>query len=282
MNGFTASQLTPSRLSSEIAIIYGAVQQNSSVFLLQVQRSLQALDYPCKLKPDLQGLIPESVVGSIHHTVADYLSHINRAWRLHQQYCSKVKSAQSMMHAADHLTTGIIGLDATFVARYTNQYAQNFLHAVNNSDWRQLLSRLQLAQINREIKSWQSMPFEQQVIVTRLESKVLPYLACIKSASKQNAPQPIRYWVYFKSTLSATEIDTEYLKLNLKLSPSEIDVSLGLCEGKTLREYAEQKGITYATARSQLKTVFKKSGVKSQEGLVYQFLFSNNMARIAA
>jgi DNA-binding CsgD family transcriptional regulator len=52
------------------------------------------------------------------------------------------------------------------------------------------------------------------------------------------------------------------------LTPAEMRLSRLVAEGKGLREAANQLGVTYETARSQLKSIFGKTGTRRQGELV--------------
>jgi DNA-binding CsgD family transcriptional regulator len=51
------------------------------------------------------------------------------------------------------------------------------------------------------------------------------------------------------------------------LTPAEADLALTLGAGATLREVAAERGVSYATARSQLYAVLEKTGVHRQADL---------------
>lgn len=52
------------------------------------------------------------------------------------------------------------------------------------------------------------------------------------------------------------------------LTPAEVQIARAMAEGRTVREYAERRGISRNTAASQLKRVFEKTGLKRQSELV--------------
>jgi DNA-binding CsgD family transcriptional regulator len=58
------------------------------------------------------------------------------------------------------------------------------------------------------------------------------------------------------------------LRSNYGLTPSEIRLTLRLAAGLTLREVAGALGISYQTARTKLKFVFRKTGVRRQTQLI--------------
>lgn len=52
------------------------------------------------------------------------------------------------------------------------------------------------------------------------------------------------------------------------LTPAEVRLAMALCEGVSLRGFAEQQGLSVNTARNQLTAVFEKVGVNRQTELV--------------
>ena len=64
------------------------------------------------------------------------------------------------------------------------------------------------------------------------------------------------------------EGDSFALQRIFRLSPAEARLALTLASGATLSEAAKAYGVCVATARAQLKTIFQKTGVRRQVGLV--------------
>jgi len=52
------------------------------------------------------------------------------------------------------------------------------------------------------------------------------------------------------------------------LTPAEVQVALGIAEGKTLAAIAKMRGVATSTTRDQLKSVFVKTGTHRQAELV--------------
>jgi len=63
-------------------------------------------------------------------------------------------------------------------------------------------------------------------------------------------------------------ISEDDLASGFGLTPGEIRLVLRLASGLPLREAAEAIGISYQTARTKLKFVFQKTGVRRQAELV--------------
>ena len=64
----------------------------------------------------------------------------------------------------------------------------------------------------------------------------------------------------------------DLLQCHFSLTPAEARLALHLVAGETLRSAAVKLSITYETARSQLKNIFKKTGTRRQAELVILIL----------
>ncbi|MGH6805921.1 MAG: helix-turn-helix transcriptional regulator [Ensifer adhaerens] len=62
--------------------------------------------------------------------------------------------------------------------------------------------------------------------------------------------------------------DTLLLARALRLTPAEASLAILLSKGITLRSAAERKGVSYETVRTQLRSIFDKTGVRRQSELV--------------
>ena len=60
----------------------------------------------------------------------------------------------------------------------------------------------------------------------------------------------------------------DLLRCHFGLTPAEARLALRLVAGETLRSAAAKLGITYETARTQLKNIFNKTGTSRQAELV--------------
>ena len=59
----------------------------------------------------------------------------------------------------------------------------------------------------------------------------------------------------------------EALSEKYRLTPAEARLAMHLGEGGSLAEYAEAAGVAIGTARTQLKSIFAKTGVNRQAAL---------------
>ncbi len=63
-------------------------------------------------------------------------------------------------------------------------------------------------------------------------------------------------------------IDTELIQAGLQLTPAEARLACSLAIGYSLNEHAMQQRISKHTARGQLKSIFRKTGIGTQKNLV--------------
>ncbi|OCP16876.1 MULTISPECIES: helix-turn-helix transcriptional regulator [unclassified Ensifer] len=59
-----------------------------------------------------------------------------------------------------------------------------------------------------------------------------------------------------------------HLKASYGLTPAEIRIASGIAAGLTLKEMSSANGVSYETIRTQLKSIYSKTRVNSQAGLV--------------
>ena len=84
--------------------------------------------------------------------------------------------------------------------------------------------------------------------------------------------------IAFISDHEQTNQDREMFLRRYGLTPAESRLALLLSEGRSLKEAADHCGVTYNTVRSQLKSIFSKTGVDRQAELVQVLLRGSTTA----
>ena len=75
------------------------------------------------------------------------------------------------------------------------------------------------------------------------------------------------------ASVAAPATDTQlHQHLLHGLTPAEQRLASALCTGESLRRYADSRQLSIHTARNQLKSVFSKTGVRSQNELIVYLL----------
>ena len=80
------------------------------------------------------------------------------------------------------------------------------------------------------------------------------------------APRRVAIWIV--DTESGGSANERLLRTLFDLSPAEARLALGLVAGHTVDEYARLAGVGTATVRSQLHSIFAKTGTHRQAALV--------------
>jgi DNA-binding CsgD family transcriptional regulator len=81
-------------------------------------------------------------------------------------------------------------------------------------------------------------------------------------------PMVRRVAIWIVDTESPASANERLLGTLFGLSRAESRLALGLVAGQTAEEYARQAGVGIATVRSQLHSIFGKTGTRRQAGLV--------------
>ncbi len=74
--------------------------------------------------------------------------------------------------------------------------------------------------------------------------------------------------VFVSSAAELPALRLEYLKTEFSLTPKEIRLALGLARGSSIEALATDFNLSRHTLRAQLKSVLRKTGARSQSGLV--------------
>ncbi|TXS91897.1 PAS domain-containing protein [Parahaliea maris] len=74
--------------------------------------------------------------------------------------------------------------------------------------------------------------------------------------------------LYLSDDALRSELSPEEVVQLYGLTPAEARLAIALCEGATVNEYAEGRGVAVGTVRIQLKSIFSKLGLNRQPELV--------------
>ncbi len=83
-----------------------------------------------------------------------------------------------------------------------------------------------------------------------------------------------RALLHFHLPEETVHVDEEHVATLFGLTPAEAKVARAIAEGGTLADLADRQGISVQTARSQLKSVFRKTGTTRQNELAARVLKS--------
>lgn len=177
--------------------------------------------------------------------------------------------------ALDRLSCGTVLVDRRGRATYSNRSAETLFgqgidikrghltaeDSASNSCLQQLIASATSAQFvtNREAS--------RPVVIRRLGRRPL-LIEALPAVERTYAP-----FAHGHALLMITDCedrspsDAARLQMTFRLTDSETRLAVQLSSGKTFAEAAEVLGIAYETSRSQLKSVFAKTGTRRQAEL---------------
>jgi DNA-binding CsgD family transcriptional regulator/PAS domain-containing protein len=202
--------------------------------------------------------------------------HLAQAYRIH----AEVREKAALAEALDRLPTGIVLLDSRGHPVLTNQAAEQ-LQALDDgfridaSGPRAATAAddAVLKQLIRDAidsSSTGQLPEGSVMAVSRPSGKrAFPLMAAPLLSSGEDTALHDAVAVLFVSDLEAQSLPRgEALRSLYALTHAEIELVELLCDGYSLEEAAERRGVTMNTARSQLKQVFVKTRTSRQSELV--------------
>lgn len=74
--------------------------------------------------------------------------------------------------------------------------------------------------------------------------------------------------MYVSTLEQSSAVPADVIRLLLGVTPAEADLAARLVHGATIDEAAAELGVTRATARTQLYSIFRKTGLRRQSELV--------------
>lgn len=95
---------------------------------------------------------------------------------------------------------------------------------------------------------------------------LLLFTPMLLPAAGGGAPGRVAIWIV--DTESVGSVNERLLSTLFNLSPAESRLALGLVAGHTVEEYSRLAGVGTATVRSQLHSIFAKTGTHRQAALV--------------
>jgi len=214
--------------------------------------------------------------------------HIIRAFRLHLQLSELKARAQNLQHAIDKVTTGIIllGKDARII--HINQTAAKLL--AQNDGLRALHGYLQ-AEHNGEAEKLKHLISAAQatsmglgfaaggaVAISRRSGPALNVLITSVRNMTFASAIPVYAIAFVTDPSEKVRPVAEILPALFGLTPAETRVALLLCDGYTLPAISDLVGVSANTLKTQLASIYRKTGTSRQTQLVRLQLASTTPA----
>jgi len=206
------------------------------------------------------------------------LPHIRRAFRLHFQMANLHKRSQNMQSAVDLLPNGMILLDDNGKILFMNRAAAQL---VSKNDGL-LATRAGLTAEQHGESSSLSHMIKQAVatsngkgvaaggtlLISRRTRRPLQVLISPIRPSMVQLSQGIGVVVFINDPCRTQRPADTLLRTLYGLTRAECRVALLLSDGRAPREIADTIGVTENTIRSQIKSIYNKTGVKRQSELI--------------
>lgn len=228
-------------------------RDNGCYFLLSmltddtdIDRNIERADILTRISPHLQRVFRYYRAGEFHAAAVDFGKGLAAAsglgFLLVNEDLTVVKSSQTGEQA---LASGrVIGLDPIGRVRFVSTDLQARLRAM----------------LGRRAASRETEVFHDSFSEVRL-------IRIGGSAAVEFFAGPMAV-ILIDETATGLSPDPLRLAAKFALSPAEARVFVGIVDGLSLSEIATRAGVTRETVRSQLKSIFTKTGVSSQKDIV--------------
>jgi DNA-binding CsgD family transcriptional regulator/PAS domain-containing protein len=197
------------------------------------------------------------------------LPHIENAMRLGQRLDDQASRLRQIETMADGLPIGMLTFDHERQITWANDAADEILR--RSPHLRAPGGRL-CASVRREYDEFESrliqgtvLPstgFSKSVVLAADEEEEL-HIVLVPPASPGGDAA-----LLLSQPRRMPTAPVEDIARLLRVTPAEARVAAALCAGNTLKEYAQDRGITEGSARNQLKQVLAKTGTRRQSELV--------------
>ncbi len=206
--------------------------------------------------------------------------HMTRSIEMTRRLAFSESQLNNAFYLVDQLNFGVIFFDEHATIIQANQFAQTLMREADGlsiknrnlvtshtAEGKKLSGIIQSA---LNLHRGQSEPAPCTINIDRPSGKPPFYVTAIPLPQQSDpfSPSPAAFIVFICDSELDSVIPTRYLQRRYGLTPSEAKLAQRLSHGDSLREVAEQIGLTYETARWYLKIIFQKTGVRRQAELL--------------
>jgi len=201
--------------------------------------------------------------------------HLSQATRVHRKLMTQTLEAKLCVAATDSLTFGIAVVDADGRVLFLNKAAESLL-SLQSVFKPTSAHRIRLYHCESQAMAYRAIASAIQLKGTSLhflDSKGEPTINAVftplPAASQWNLN-----WQRPLALLSMVElqrsksISTALLYESFKLTQAESDLTNWIMSGRRVDQYAEVRGVSKHTVRTQLKSVLSKTDTHSQSQLI--------------
>lgn len=209
--------------------------------------------------------------------------HFERALTIESQLRTAQKQSELLRHTLDAMAYGIIIVDGNATIRWANEKALQVLAEHNGVDSEKgvlaassALARKQLRGLIASACETFANPGKQPGGALLIPREFAPPIELLVAPLPGDSAPIVDLVDDLRNCAVCFLYERNQLKLESEsaimalfgLTPSEARLAIELANGATLKEAAETRGITYESARTQLKIIYAKTDTHTQSQLV--------------
>ena len=209
------------------------------------------------------------------------LPHLQRSFRMWRRFGTAQQHKVSALQALDHAGLGYVLVDATGRVRFANGEAERRLRTGALPHLAGCLvgrTREDCAELHRAIRSAsrdRGALASSVTLVPQSGHERLPLL--VAPVPADGAPLTGERLAMVLLSEDSSRLSGTSLQRVYSLTPAEQRLLSALIAGARLNDYAEQAGISVATAKTHLSALFDKTGVRRQSDLIRLALSDPNL-----
>lgn len=209
--------------------------------------------------------------------IALMVPHLQSALHLRRRFLDLTALNCSLASALDLMEYGVVLLDSNGLVSQMNKSAERLLRA--GEDFRvrarsiECLSTSESVELRSLIRAatmanGEGVASGGSMLLSRQNLRPLSATVAPLTVSQNTSLPGAKAVMFLYDPESQASPPTDLLQRGYGLTPAEARLALNLIKGHSLTEVAELSGVTHNTARSQLKSIFMKTGVRHQAELV--------------
>jgi DNA-binding CsgD family transcriptional regulator len=211
--------------------------------------------------------------------------HLQTAVAIHGRIAGLEEDLRTATSALDHFSTGVLVVDCNFRVTFLNRAAEALLQHRDGllllADGLRASRRQETERLRNQITAVAKAPNAatepggQAIFISRpsgrrpLEVLVAPLPEQSILGKRRRAAT-----LFITDPEQQSKPDTGPLRELFGFTPAEVRVATALLHGKSVEEYAEESAVSINTARTHVKRIYSKAGVKRQSELVRVLLSS--------
>jgi DNA-binding CsgD family transcriptional regulator len=222
----------------------------------------------------------------------EYLApHLQCAVRIHNRIAGLESGLNAATGTLDRFPTGIVAVDSDAKVILTNRAADAILKRGDiliSRDGLQAARRQETVKLRNAIAAvcmerHSGIPKPEMVVQVHRRSGLRPFevLVCPLPAHSSLRNGKAAAALFITDPEEDAKLDSRALHQLFGLTPAEIRLCVALVKGKSVEEYAQEAAISPNTARTHVKRIYSKTGVRRQSELV-SLLWKSSAGHLAS